>query len=239
MGIPGMGIPGTDAPDPDFNDDIPLGGPGMGVPGMGVPGMDAPDPDFEIPAPAAPAPAAAPEPAAPAAAEEDEGIAEWWYLSGHEKLEKGPVTVTRLSTLLKRELITPDTEVRSEQGGFAPLKSIRQLRWQLLMDGVSYLEPVACALVVLDTIHSIINRHSSYAAEGVLKTPIPRAKRVVRPAEVPCVHRAADAGEQPDAGGECGGDADDDRGLQRGRDGEAVLDGRVLLRDGLQRAATS
>ena len=180
MGIPGMGIPGMDAPDPDFNDDIPLGGPGMGVPGMGVPGMDAPDPDFEIPAPAAaaPAPAAAPEPAAPAAAEEDEGIAEWWYLSGHEKLEKGPVTVTRLSTLLKRELITPDTEVRSEQGGFAPLKSIRQLRWQLLMDGVSYLEPVACALVVLDTIHSIINRHSSYAAEGVLKTPIPRAKRV-------------------------------------------------------------
>lgn len=175
LGGPGMTT--MDAPDPDFNDDVPLGGPGMTT-------MDAPDPDFEIPeatsvpapAPVAPAPEAPAAPAAPA--EEDEGIAEWWYLSGHEKLEKGPVTVTRLSTLLKRELITPDTEVRSEQGGYVPLKSIRQLRWQLLMDGTSYLEPVACALVVLDTIRSILNRHSSYAADGILKTPIPRAKRV-------------------------------------------------------------
>ena len=96
----------------------------------------------------------------------------------YEKLEKGPVTVSRLHLLLERNLITPDTEVRSEQGGYAPIKSIRQLRWQLLMEGNSYLEPVACALTVLDIISSILNRHSSYAAEGILKTPIPRAKRV-------------------------------------------------------------
>ena len=110
--------------------------------------------------------------------EKEEGIAMWWYITGHEKLEKGPVTVSRLHLLLERNLITPDTEVRSEQGGYAPIKSIRQLRWQLLMEGNSYLEPVACALTVLDIISSILNRHSSYAAEGILKTPIPRAKRV-------------------------------------------------------------
>ena len=143
----------------------------------------APDPDFDdaVPLAAPVAPAPAPAPAAPAEEEkkeDEDAIAEWWYLSGHEKIEKGPVTVSRLSTLLKRGLISDTTEVRSEQGSYAPLNSIRQLRWQLLMEGTSYLEPVACALTVLDIIILIVNRHSSYAAEGILKTPIPRAKRV-------------------------------------------------------------
>ena len=184
LGGPGMAPAGLDAPDPDFDDAVPLGGPGMAPAGL-----DAPDPDFDdsvpLATPAMPAmpaaPAAAPVPA-PAAEEEkkeeEDAIAEWWYLSGHEKVEKGPVTVSRLSTLLKRGLVTPTTEVRSEQGSYAPLNTIRQLRWQLLMEGTSYLEPVACALTVLDIIILIVNRHSSYAAEGVLKTPIPRAKRV-------------------------------------------------------------
>lgn len=184
LGGPGMGVPaGMDAPDPDFGDDVPLGGPGMGAPaGMD---FDAPDPDMDLPAdqPAAPAPQPAPQATVQPAPEEkkdepEEGIAEWWYLSGHEKIEKGPVTVSRLSTLLKRGLISPTTEVRSEQGDYKPLNSIRQLRWQLLMEGVSYLEPIACALTVLDIINLILNRHSSYAADNILKTPIPRAKRV-------------------------------------------------------------
>lgn len=182
LGGPGMApmVPaGLDAPDPDFDDSVPLGGPGMGAPA----GLDMPDPDFDdaVPLAAPVAPAPAPAPAAPAEEEkkeDEDAIAEWWYLSGHEKIEKGPVTVSRLSTLLKRGLISDTTEVRSEQGSYAPLNSIRQLRWQLLMEGTSYLEPVACALTVLDIIILIVNRHSSYAAEGILKTPIPRAKRV-------------------------------------------------------------
>ena len=182
--VPGMGsVPVVESPDPDFDDNVPLGIPGMG----GVPaGMEAIDVDMETPGEPAPAPAPAPVPVpapAPTSAsteqeEKEEGIAVWWYVSGHEKIEKGPVTVSRLQILLNRQLITPETEVRSEQGGYAALKSIRQLRWQLLMEGDSFLEPVACALTVLDIINSILSRHSSFAAEGILKTPIPRAKRV-------------------------------------------------------------
>ena len=177
LGGPGMTLPpGMAAPDPDFGDDIPLGGPGVAVP-MGVP-MNAPDPDFDLPT-NQPEPEPEAEAAAPAEEKkEEEGIAEWWYLSGHEKIEKGPVTISRLSTLLKRGLITPTTEVRSEQGDYKPLNTIRQLRWQLLMEGTSYLEPIACALTILEIVNSILNRHSSYAADNILKTPIPRAKRV-------------------------------------------------------------
>ncbi|KAK8790027.1 hypothetical protein WA158_006807 [Blastocystis sp. Blastoise] len=104
----------------------------------------------------------------------------WWYLLGHEKLEKGPVSLSKLQTLLKRNIISPDTLVKSDQTKYTPIKDIRQLRWQLLMEGQSYLTPIAIAMNVLDIINFFITRHSSYAADGkTLKTPTPRAKRLL------------------------------------------------------------
>ena len=104
----------------------------------------------------------------------------WRYLLGSEKLEKGPISISKMELLLKRGIITPDTLVKSDQMEYTPLKEIRQLRWQLLMKGPSYLKPVDIATHVLDIFNVCLNKYSSYTSDGkTLKTPIPRAKRIL------------------------------------------------------------